>query len=212
MNFIGYYDTINTPISKLKTTKSKFSTDDDNKLRKLVSQYGTKSWSLIASKFRDRNSRQCRERWNNYLSPKNNTSKWTHDEDIQLLRLFTKFGKQWAKLAHYFPERTPVNVRNRYRQLLKRISFNIARIMPEWQIEYNNQVIDSSESFAPNSQIENYIYSLSQLGKLSDFLTNENDIQMDANKSFSNDLDLKQQKILLPPCKDLPFDPRFYVV
>ena len=84
--------------------------------------------------------------------------------------------------------------------------------MPEWQIEYNNQVIDSSESFAPNSQIENYIYSLSQLGKLSDFLTNENDIQMDANKSFSNDLDLKQQKILLPPCKDLPFDPRFYVV
>ena len=204
--------TFNMPRSKLKTTKSKFSTDDDNKLRRLVSQYGTKSWSLIASKFRNRNSRQCRDRWNNYLSPKNNHSKWSYEEDMRLINLFSIFGKQWSKLAIFFPKRTPVNVRNRCRLLYKQLNQKIEIIMSEQQAEYQNQIIDSSEqlAIAQNNQIENYISNPDQLDQLSEFIIKDNNFEIKLNESSPNDLEPKQQKILLPPCKDLPFNPKSY--
>ena len=144
--------TFNMPRSKLKTTKSKFSTDDDNKLRRLVSQYGTKSWSLIASKFRNRNSRQCRDRWNNYLSPKNNHSKWSYDEDMHLINLFSIFGKQWSKLAIFFPKRTPVNVRNRCRLLYKHLNQKIVRMNRRSSYRLFSQTKESQFYSAPRSR------------------------------------------------------------
>lgn len=203
----------NHNVSKLKTSKSKFSTEDDNKLRKLVSQYGTKSWSLIASKFKNRNSRQCRDRWNNYLSPKNNHSKWSNNEDIQLMNLFLMIGKQWSKLALFFPKRTPVNVRNRCRQLLKHINQNIEETVAEPQTEYQAQVTDSSESIniSQDNQIKNCIYYPAQSNQISELIINENNLKIASKDSFPTYLNPEQQKILLPPCKDLPFNPRLCV-
>ena len=40
---------------------------EDAKLRELVSQHGTQQWALIASEMKDRNGKQCRERWHNQL-------------------------------------------------------------------------------------------------------------------------------------------------
>ena len=214
MFFLGS-NAFNKPSSKMRTTKSKFSTDDDNKLRRLVSQYGTQSWTLIASKFKDRNSRQCRERWNNYLSPKNDNSKWTYNEDIQLLTLFSMFGNQWAKLAHYLPNRSPVNIRNRFRQLFrfKCLCFHREQKLLELQRESHNQMICSSDPLTKiqDDQIDNYNYSPNQYNQFSDFLPNENNIEITQNDNSQNVHDPKQPKILLPPCKDLPFNPRSYV-
>lgn len=43
--------------------------EEDILLRKMVAQYGTKRWSLIASRIRGRIGKQCRERWLNHLDP-----------------------------------------------------------------------------------------------------------------------------------------------
>ena len=60
-----------------KRVKSMFTKKEDNKLIKLVKEYGDQDWALIASFFNNRSRRQCRERWNKYLCPTLNLSPWT---------------------------------------------------------------------------------------------------------------------------------------
>ena len=50
-------------------TKRKWSRDEDDNLYDLVITYGANSWSNISSKLPGRNSKQCRERWNQQLNP-----------------------------------------------------------------------------------------------------------------------------------------------
>lgn len=194
--------------SKLKTTKCKFTTEDDIKLRNLVKQYGTKSWSLISSKFKNRNTRQCRDRWNNYLNPRNDNSKWTNEEDIQLINLFFMIGKQWSKLSCFFPKRTPVNIRNRCRMILKNMKQNYSVIEQNQQCEFNNQMLDSYEPInaATKYQIENMINS-DTVDQFSESLNDENGPKIEQKVGFPNDQDTKQSKNILPPCIDLPFHP-----
>lgn len=191
--------------SKLKTTKCKFTTEDDIKLRNLVKQYGTKSWSLISSKFKNRNTRQCRDRWNNYLNPRNDNSKWTNEEDIKLINLFFMIGKQWSKLSCFFPKRTPVNIRNRCRMILKNMKQNYNVIEQNQQCEFNEQMLDSYEPIiaAKKYQIENMINS-DTVDQFSESLNDENGPEIEQKVGFPNDQDTK---ILLPPCIDLPFHP-----
>jgi hypothetical protein len=51
-----------------KTTRSRFRPHEDDLLRVLVSQSETLCWAEIASQLPGRNVRQCRDRWNHYLS------------------------------------------------------------------------------------------------------------------------------------------------
>lgn len=60
-----------------------------------------------------RSPRQCRDRWNHYLAPQTNTTKWTLEEDQVIIKMVKKIGKQWSKIASLFPGRTGIAVRNR---------------------------------------------------------------------------------------------------
>ena len=50
--------------------------DQDGKLKELVAQHGM-SWTKIGELFRERNGKQCRERWYNHLDPAVNKGEWT---------------------------------------------------------------------------------------------------------------------------------------
>ena len=93
--------------------RMKFSPEEDAKLTMLVAQYGTRAWNYISSQFSNRTPRQCRDRWNHYLSPTTNTMEWTPQEDTLLHELLTKYGKQWSLIATNFEGRTGVSIRNR---------------------------------------------------------------------------------------------------
>ena len=100
----------------------KFSPDEDSQLRLLVQELGCDNWAAIASKMPGRNSRQCRERWNNYLSPKINNNEWTAEEDEILLEKYEEYGPRWVIIAKYLNRRTDQMVKNRYCILIRRKS------------------------------------------------------------------------------------------
>jgi hypothetical protein len=111
---------------KPRTAKRAFTAEEDDHLAELVKQHGDHVWRDIEQLMPGRSSRQCRERWNLYLSPDVCNDPWTQDEDMQLLRLYQAQGPKWTQIAKAFPKRTANNVKNRQKQLLRRVQ-RIAR-------------------------------------------------------------------------------------
>ena len=67
-----------------------------------------------------RNGKQCRERWNNHLDPDVNRGAWTHEEDMNLLRLFLMYEHKWSDLSKAIGNRTENAVKNRFTSLIKK--------------------------------------------------------------------------------------------
>ena len=101
--------------------RNKFSKTEDDLLRSLVEQYGENSWPEVAKNMVGRNTRQCRDRWTQYLSPAANNSSWSKEEDNQLIKLYNEFGSKWALISKYFNGRTNSCVRNRAVFLIRNI-------------------------------------------------------------------------------------------
>jgi myb proto-oncogene protein len=51
---------------------------------------------------RTRNSRQCQERWENYLNHSINTNQWTSEEDNLLIQQFKEFDSKWTIISNFF--------------------------------------------------------------------------------------------------------------
>jgi hypothetical protein len=95
----------------------KFTPADDEKLRSLVETHGTADWLVIAEQMNDKNGRQCKERWLNYLAPELNTAAWGADEDSLLMQKYGEFGSKWVAIAKFFPNRTDAMVKNRFSKI-----------------------------------------------------------------------------------------------
>eukprot|EP00511_Aplanochytrium_stocchinoi_P007952 CAMPEP_0204846554 /NCGR_PEP_ID=MMETSP1347-20130617/2075_1 /ASSEMBLY_ACC=CAM_ASM_000690 /TAXON_ID=215587 /ORGANISM="Aplanochytrium stocchinoi, Strain GSBS06" /LENGTH=468 /DNA_ID=CAMNT_0051987165 /DNA_START=63 /DNA_END=1469 /DNA_ORIENTATION=+ len=106
--------------------KGKWSAQEDNKLLRLVNEQlnGDPSkninWSIVTQNYQERSSKQCRERWINYLDPRLKKSEWTRDEDEILLRLSAQFPKKWARMAREIPGRTENMVKVRWKSLVRK--------------------------------------------------------------------------------------------
>lgn len=98
-------------------SKSKFTATEDQQILELVSKHGDQNWALIASKIKGRSTRQCRERYMNYLCPSVNNTPWTPQEDELLMEKRKELGSHWKAIADFFPNRTDINVKNRWLKL-----------------------------------------------------------------------------------------------
>jgi len=107
------YQCFNGDNSNKKHSKAKFTAEEDSKLVKLVSQCSEIDWSVISKQMKNRNARQCRERWQNYLNPNLNLSNWTPEEDLLLIEKYQEIGAHWNVIAKCFPGRSGNSVRNR---------------------------------------------------------------------------------------------------
>jgi hypothetical protein len=103
--------------AKRAAIKQKFSPEEDQYLRHLVSRYGPSDWKQISLHMNGRTVRQCRERWKSYLEPSLNKLDWTAQEDQLLLQKYEEIGPKWSRLALYFHARTDIDVRNRYHRI-----------------------------------------------------------------------------------------------
>jgi hypothetical protein len=108
--------------------RSKFTVEEDSKLRAIVQQYPTSSWNEIATMFPGKTVRQVRDRYKNYLSPELNHLPWTEFEDNLLREQFSIHGPRWSVLKQFFVNRTDVSIKNRWSVLVskcQRAQFNL---------------------------------------------------------------------------------------
>ena len=102
-----------------KVRRNKFTPDEDQRLLELVGVYG-ESWGKISEHFLNKNVRQCRERFNNYLKPLN-MNEWTPEEDRLLLEKFEEYGFNFKKITTFFQDRTIISLKNRFSKIVKKL-------------------------------------------------------------------------------------------
>jgi hypothetical protein len=73
------------------------------------------TWREIAAGVGGRNGRQCRQRYEQYLSPGIVRGEWTEEEDARLGDSYEEYGPKWAHLSRtFFPGRSSQAVKNRW--------------------------------------------------------------------------------------------------
>jgi hypothetical protein len=100
--------------------RQKFTPEEDQQVRDLVAVLGENNWHEVAAQLGTRSSRQCRERFRNYLSPNLRNDPWTAAEDQRLIDQIELFGPKWSSLVAFFPTRSEINLKNRWAQIAHR--------------------------------------------------------------------------------------------
>jgi hypothetical protein len=91
-----------------------FTPEEDALLSQVMKVAACSSWIDIAERIPGRTARQCRDRWENYVCPRNKNGPWTPEEDIILVQKVREHGCRWAKIAKSFDGRSENNVKNRW--------------------------------------------------------------------------------------------------
>jgi hypothetical protein len=105
------------PLARGRHVKVKFTVQEDSRLLDLVRAHGRTSWQTIATLMGTKNSRQCRERYNNYLNPDLRRGSWTTEEDDLLREKYAEFGPKWNKIGQFFTNRSDMVLRNRWMKI-----------------------------------------------------------------------------------------------
>ncbi|KAL8227538.1 hypothetical protein R6Q57_015122 [Mikania cordata] len=103
-----------------------WSQEEDDILRDQISIHGTDNWAIVASKFKDKTTRQCRRRWFTYLNSDFKKGGWTQEEDMLLCEAQKIFGNRWTEIAKVVSGRTDNAVKNRFSTLCKKRAKNEA--------------------------------------------------------------------------------------
>jgi hypothetical protein len=97
-----------------ESNRRRFSKEEDEKLRRLIRQYGTHDWATVSSCLSDWTARQCRHRYKNYLMEGRQRISWTPAEEKLVIRKFREFGPKWVRIATFLPGRSGNDVKNRW--------------------------------------------------------------------------------------------------
>ncbi|KAF2988124.1 hypothetical protein EK904_007081 [Melospiza melodia maxima] len=95
--------------------KVKWTPEEDEQLKMLVSHYGQNDWKFLASHFPNRSDQQCQYRWLRVLNPDLVKGPWTKEEDQKVIELVKKYGtKQWTLIAKHLKGRLGKQCRERW--------------------------------------------------------------------------------------------------
>jgi hypothetical protein len=94
--------------------RRRFSKEEDEKLRRLIRQYGTHAWGTVSSYMTDRTARQCRHRYKNYLMEGHQKLAWTPAEEELVISKHREFGPKWVRIATFLQGRSGNDVKNRW--------------------------------------------------------------------------------------------------
>lgn len=103
-----------------KKTRS-WSPQEDTKLLAGIYKYGVDNWTTISSFIGNGRTRaQCCQRWTRGLNPRVSKNLWSYEEDLRLVQLVFLYGdKSWTKIASMMGNRSDVQCRYHYRQVMR---------------------------------------------------------------------------------------------
>lgn len=139
--------------SSQKQKRQKFTSEEDDIIIQLVGDNKFPNWNEIATHIKGRTGRQCRERYQHYLSPNLSCEPWTLQEDRIIFRLFKMYGSQWALIAQHFNgRRTNNSIKNRWYNHIR--FFKDSLLNGEIKTIANSSIAKDSENsigtFSPN--------------------------------------------------------------
>jgi myb proto-oncogene protein len=103
-----------------KNNRHYFTKDEDEILKKIKNNSEPKTWNEVASYLPGRYSKQCRDRWLNYLAPWIKKEKWTTEEDEIIKKIVKEKGNKWSYLQEILPGRTDNDIKNRWYNYLRK--------------------------------------------------------------------------------------------
>ncbi|XP_001510008.1 transcriptional activator Myb isoform X7 [Ornithorhynchus anatinus] len=109
------YDGLLPKAGKRHLGKTRWTREEDEKLKKLVEQNGTDDWKVIANFLPNRTDVQCQHRWQKVLNPELIKGPWTKEEDQRVIELVQKYGpKRWSVIAKHLKGRIGKQCRERW--------------------------------------------------------------------------------------------------
>ena len=87
--------------------------EEDKILMDKAQEFNYKNWNAIADFIPGRTSIECSARYRR-IRPGLIKGAWDKEEDIKLLALYKKYGKNWAAISKEMPQRTGKQIRDRF--------------------------------------------------------------------------------------------------
>ncbi|XP_034392171.1 v-myb avian myeloblastosis viral oncogene homolog-like 2a isoform X2 [Cyclopterus lumpus] len=112
-------DTDSDDKKDVTTCKVKWTQEEDENLKILISNFGKKDWKNIASFLPGRTDFQCMHRWIKHLDPDLVKGFWSREEDEKIAELVGKYGtKHWSLIARQLKGRMGKQCRERWHNQL----------------------------------------------------------------------------------------------
>ncbi|CAI2164303.1 16347_t:CDS:2 [Funneliformis geosporum] len=119
----------NTHCNQKSPVYTKWTEEEDERLRNAINIYGPHKWSLIASHVPNRTPMQCSTRWLGALNPTIHKGRWTPEEDAALKEAVSEYVDlldsdghpqpiPWNKIASHIPHRTGIQCQARWSEAL----------------------------------------------------------------------------------------------
>ena len=131
---------------KIVKKKSQWDKKEDETIIELVNKYGTNNWPKIAKemsaiyKSKQRNRRQCRQRWYYILDPILNKENWTEEEESILFKMHLEYGNKWSEISKYLPGRSDNSIRNHFYCKLRKFITKIFKQINKENLLKNNGI------------------------------------------------------------------------
>lgn len=136
---------------------------EDDAVEQLVNEHGTKKWSLIAEQLdvaygiKNRNGKQCRERWHNHLDPDVKKLPLSDEEERIIFAKHKEYGNKWAEIAKFLKGRTDNVIKNYFyatlrrqlRKILKKLKGKLHKPPEEVTLQYISKIMkENNVSYA----------------------------------------------------------------
>lgn len=143
---VHYYSKIHN-----KYRSEKFSPQEDKSLLEVISicRLGNYiPWTKVQQYFPNRSKHQLYHRYRYYLAIDKpiNKEPFTVEEDILISCLVNKFGKDFQKVARHVPNRTGMQVKNRYNCYLQNLNYSLGY----FTAEEDQKILDSVLMYGHN--------------------------------------------------------------